>query len=167
MPEKPWHQRLLDYLAGLHAGQALESAGADGPKITASIPLSGTGYVMPMVLMFRSGGGMGSLITPGGTSYVTLENEALQFPAGEYQVNWEASPRLGRHTFRLVSVPFRSGILIHPANWPHELEGCVALGYAAGAAPSLIRDASGRGSRDAVMAFEEEMCRDSFILKVS
>lgn len=49
-------------------------------------------------------------------------------PAGRYRVTLEYSVHLKRATLRLQDVPGRSGILIHPANHPDELEGCITLG---------------------------------------
>lgn len=40
---------------------------------------------------------------------------------GEYSIGWEVADVTGR-----------SHIMIHPANWTHELEGCIAPGVAHG-----------------------------------
>lgn len=37
--------------------------------------------------------------------------------AGAYQAGWE-----------VADVPDRAYIMIHPANWPNEVEGCIAVG---------------------------------------
>ena len=49
-------------------------------------------------------------------------------PDGRYRLIWTKSPRLKRETLRVVGVPGRSGILIHPANHVEELLGCIAVG---------------------------------------
>lgn len=49
-------------------------------------------------------------------------------PAGRYLVEATLSKRFKRKMYCLVGVPDRAGIRIHPANWPDELEGCIALG---------------------------------------
>lgn len=59
-----------------------------------------------------------------------------RIPAGIYRAVWQWSPRLQRCTYRLLDVPGRTGILIHPANfagdrnmnWYSELMGCISLG---------------------------------------
>lgn len=114
---------------------------------------------MRELILHRDGGGFGYLLVDD-VLYHTLENQALEIPLGTYQVNWEPSPRLGRETYRLVSVPGRSGILIHPANFQHELEGCIALGKAR-AGLALAQ------SREAVQQFEDQLGRESFRLVVS
>lgn len=57
-------------------------------------------------------------------------------PAGVYRCVWSQSPRLKRATYRLLDVPERSGVLIHPANLfgdralglKAQVQGCIALG---------------------------------------
>ncbi len=57
-------------------------------------------------------------------------------PPGIYRAVWARSPRLKRHTFRILQVPGRSGVLIHSANfmgdreagYRAQVEGCIALG---------------------------------------
>ena len=55
---------------------------------------------------------------------------------GVYRCVWSQSPRLKRATYRLLDVPERSGVLIHPANLfgdralglKAQVQGCIALG---------------------------------------
>jgi len=76
-------------------------------------------------------------------------------PAGEYRVEWHPS-RFG-YSYRLLDVPERDGILIHAANWPYQLEGCIALGLTRG----LINNRYGVGSsRKALKLFEKLLRRD-------
>jgi len=59
-----------------------------------------------------------------------------RIPAMDYCLSWLPSNRLQRHTYRILDVPNRSGILFHPANvagdaalgYRSELLGCIALG---------------------------------------
>jgi hypothetical protein len=51
-------------------------------------------------------------------------------PCGRYLVRATYSPRFGRKMYLLLDVPHRDGIRIHPANWPRQLNGCIALGTA-------------------------------------
>lgn len=49
-------------------------------------------------------------------------------PAGTYRLNLDPSPKYGKLMWEIFGVPGRSGILIHPANRPEELDGCIAPG---------------------------------------
>lgn len=53
-------------------------------------------------------------------------------PEGKYKVIMEYSPRFNRLLPELKGVPERDEIKIHPANWPKELNGCIAVGKTAG-----------------------------------
>ena len=64
----------------------------------------------------------------------TMEREWLDnkrmvscIPAGSYKLSVSHSPRFGRRMIRVNAVPNRSGILIHNANNPQELHGCIAV----------------------------------------
>lgn len=48
-------------------------------------------------------------------------------PAGEYPLTREDHPRFGE-CFRLAGVPDRDGVLIHAANVPGQIRGCIAPG---------------------------------------
>ena len=50
-------------------------------------------------------------------------------PTGSYQVIHRTSPRYKLH-FHVLDVPNRDWILIHPANFVRQLEGCIAPGEA-------------------------------------
>ena len=67
---------------------------------------------------------------------VTLENLAKAIPAGIYEVDFNYSPHFNRVMPRII-VPSRdalaggdAGIRIHWANFPAQLEGCIAVGTA-------------------------------------
>lgn len=58
----------------------------------------------------------------------TLENTSKIIPEGEYKISLYDSPKNKMIVPLLNSVPGRSMIEIHPANWSKELEGCIAVG---------------------------------------
>ena len=65
---------------------------------------------------------------------VTLENLAKSIPAGTYELDFTYSPHFNRVMPHIV-VPSRdlaaggdAGIRIHWANFPAQLEGCIAVG---------------------------------------
>lgn len=58
---------------------------------------------------------------------VTMERTAVAVPTGTYNAHLEKSPHFGFQTPH-IDVPNRTYIEIHPANWPSQLEGCVAVG---------------------------------------
>lgn len=156
-------EQFFEFLGGSITRQR---AGLDGPSVTATVPIAATGYSMPTHFLHRServGNAVFGFLHVAGIVFHTLENYDRQISPGMYQVNWEPSPRLGRETFRLVHVPNRSGILIHPANLPEELEGCIALGLSRGelhGQPAIL------SSREAVKRFEDMLNRDSFMLSI-
>ena len=49
-------------------------------------------------------------------------------PPGRYQVYLTYSPKFGRDLPLVTGVPGRSGIRFHRANWPREIQGCIAPG---------------------------------------
>lgn len=68
--------------------------------------------------------------------WVTLERPDLNnqqgiscIPAGLYDIELKYSPHFKRIMPHLINVPNREGILIHWANWPKQLEGCIAVGH--------------------------------------
>jgi hypothetical protein len=60
---------------------------------------------------------------------ITLERDDTLIPTGTYKVSLYDSPRFKRKCPQ-IHVPGRTFILIHPANWETELEGCIAVGEA-------------------------------------
>jgi hypothetical protein len=72
---------------------------------------------------------MGSLKVDGYLEFkeVTLERTAVMIPEGQYIAQLELSPHFGFLTPHL-SVPGRTYIEQHPANFPSQLEGCQAIG---------------------------------------
>lgn len=62
--------------------------------------------------------------------WVGNKNSVSCIPAGRYLVQATQSPRFGRIMYLVQAVAGRSGIRFHSANWPEQLEGCIALGTA-------------------------------------
>jgi len=58
---------------------------------------------------------------------VTMERKSVAIPLGVYSTHLEFSPHFGFATPH-IDVPNRTYIEIHPANYPTQLEGCIAVG---------------------------------------
>lgn len=71
---------------------------------------------------------IGTLCVNGAFAAYCLENLALAIPVGTYRITLYDSPKHGPNTPLLNGVPGRTLIEIHPANWAHELLGCLAPG---------------------------------------
>ena len=78
---------------------------------------------------------LGRLVLPNSESFATLERPWKEnarglscIPAGEYAMQYTLSNRFKKRLYILLNVPGRDGIRVHAANWPSELEGCIALG---------------------------------------
>lgn len=84
-------------------------------------------------------------------------------PAGTYRCVFTYSPRFRRYLYLVGPVPGRSGIRVHPANFPRQLNGCVALGerlgWIAGEKAVLL-------SAPAVRRVEEYFGGKPFLLEV-
>lgn len=83
-------------------------------------------------------------------------------PSGIYDVQKTWSPRFGRMMFLVLGVRGRTGVRIHPANLPTQLEGCIALGLKRG---WMDGKRAVFLSQPAVRQFESEM-PDRFMLEV-
>jgi hypothetical protein len=85
-------------------------------------------------------------------------------PKGKYEVRWTFSPRFMRFMYE-VTVPNRTGIRFHSANFYYHLQGCIALGTS-----FLDINNDGRidviNSRNATRAFEDFMKREPFTLVI-
>jgi len=70
-------------------------------------------------------------------------------PVGAYDTGWRDSPRFGE-TWHIKEVQDRTYILIHAANFPKDVQGCIGLGT------GLMGDRIAvSNSRKAVARFEE------------
>ena len=70
-------------------------------------------------------------------------------PEGVYEMGWRESRKCGE-TWHVKGVPNRTHILIHTANFPQDVHGCIGLGTAP------MSDAIAVGSsREAVKNFED------------
>ena len=69
----------------------------------------------------------GKAVLNGVTICETMERTAVMIPKGVYPAVKALSPHFGFDTPHL-SVPGRTYIEIHPANYPSQLEGCIAMG---------------------------------------
>lgn len=91
-----------------------------------------------------------------GEKFYTIERPWLNnapnvscIPTGTYETGWRESPRFGE-TWHIKDVPDRTYILIHVANYPTDVMGCIGLGT------SLMGDRIAvSNSRVAVKRFEE------------
>ena len=91
-----------------------------------------------------------------GESFYTIERPWLDnapnvscIPLGNYDMGWRDSPRFGE-TWLVQEVQDRTYILIHAANFPKDVQGCIGLGT------GLMGDRIAvSNSRKAVARFEE------------
>ena len=58
----------------------------------------------------------------------TNEQNIECIPAGTYFLNLTFSALMQKYYLEVVGVPGRTGIRIHPANFPAQLKGCIAVG---------------------------------------
>jgi hypothetical protein len=78
--------------------------------------------------IFTPRGVIGDVSVDGAWECYGLENAARLIPEGRYRVVIDWSNRFQRTMPHILNVPDREGIRIHVANWPEELEGCIAVG---------------------------------------
>jgi hypothetical protein len=78
--------------------------------------------------------GIFGTLTAGGLICASCENLQKAIPAGTYKIVFDYSPRFQRELPHIL-VPSRdaaaggdAGIRIHPANYPRQLDGCIAPG---------------------------------------
>lgn len=122
----------------------------------------------------------GQLVTPSGLQLYTLERlpsgDHPCIPAGSYKCVRKPHEIQGLR-YELQNVPGRTAILIHPANFVPQLQGCISLGRAImdldlsadlankyGLKPGKMMGVS--SSRDAVSAFELDMEGEDFTLTI-
>ena len=61
----------------------------------------------------------------------TMERKAVAIPEGIYRGRKRDSPRFGMRVLG-IEVPSRTDIEVHPANYPRQLGGCIAVGESIG-----------------------------------
>lgn len=104
------------------------------------------GYFMEKVVLERFGympfGTYGKFMFPTGETFFTVERPWLDnkqgvscIPEGIYPLGLRYSPVIKRTSgglftegWEVMDVPNRSYIMIHPGNWPDDVEGCIAVG---------------------------------------
>lgn len=115
-------------------------------------------------------GTFGTMYCNGKPVCKTVEREWLNnepnvscIPAGQYRIEWHGSHKYGRRIHLIapslgVTVKGssqRTHCLFHPANLPHELEGCIAPGE------FFLRERWGVGSsKNALRNFEDLVIQD-------
>ena len=103
-------------------------------------------------------------------------NVSCILPPGEYTVTRRFSPHFKKYTYYVQSVPGRSFILIHGANfagdvdtgWQSHLQGCIALGMETGSAVNRHgqRQKCVFRSREAVSRLEAKLDFQDFKLTI-
>lgn len=71
---------------------------------------------------------LGQFLLDGHPFAFTVENNERRIPAGVYPLTLKYSPKNQRIVPWLEDVPDRECVEVHPANWPKELDGCIAPG---------------------------------------
>lgn len=159
---------LEDFVRGLMAKQST------GVSASTSAPIGSTGYAVPRAVLHRTEksdqDGTRGRLRFRGMDLASLEKPWRNnqtgiscIPAGLYRFVLAPSPRFQRPLYRAVRVMGRSDILIHPANWESQLEGCIALGVAEGSPDGrrgIVR------SREAVDLFMQSLAGSDFDLEI-
>ncbi len=84
---------------------------------------------LTLIRKFKHGDALiGELSVNGERQCYTLERDGVQIPTGTYKIELTFSPHFHR-LMPLLDCAGRTGIRIHPANYPKQLEGCIAVGY--------------------------------------
>lgn len=100
----------------------------------------------PKEVFHPCGGTFGTIELPSGLTLFTVERPWLGnkpfvscVPTGQYGLKRRRSPKVKMITdgrwetgFEITNVHGRSLVMLHPANWPDELNGCVGVGMAYG-----------------------------------
>ena len=83
---------------------------------------------LSLIRTFKHGEAIiGKLSVDGKYQCYTLERLGVEVPVGLYKIELTFSPHF-HQLMPLLDVPGRVGIRIHPANYPKQLEGCIAPG---------------------------------------
>lgn len=92
--------------------------------------------------------------------WVENMNNISCIPTGVYNCS-PYSGTIFKDVYQVEGVPNRTAILLHPANYPHELAGCIAIGY--GVAPQTPMIST---SQAAVARFKALLCYNDFLLTI-
>ena len=99
----------------------------------------------------EEGQGIWGVMTDGeGLQWYTLENAEKKIPDGTYECVRDYYYRGDYETFE-VQVEGRDRILVHSANYPHQLEGCIAPGTGRGRKDNELAVWSSRKAHDQYM----------------
>jgi Family of unknown function (DUF5675) len=120
--------KLTSFIRAAAVGGMILTAG-----LTNSTPLGGTAPVLwtkPLLQIQRTRvtreATYGTLSIAGHEICDTMERNSRIIPAGTYSVILTYSPHF-RRILPLILVKGRSGIRIHPASSPNQLEGCIGV----------------------------------------
>lgn len=78
----------------------------------------------------------------------TVERTAVMIPVGRYRLSRRMFNRGGYWAAEVEGVRGRKYILIHVANWPEDLDGCIGVGLARG----QLKRAGAPGPTEAVLS---------------
>lgn len=104
----------------------------------------------------------------------TMERDAdgdhPRIPAGSYKCTWKSKTDhpLRGPCYEIMKVTGRTAILIHAANWPDQLLGCLALGRSIGSVmrPDGTMQTGLMSSKDALFSFENDLDEEDFLLVI-
>lgn len=84
-------------------------------------------------------------------------------PIGNYMCKWTYFPRAKKYDYMVLNVPGRTGIFIHSANFPKQVEGCIFLGKSAG---TMDGEYGIFSSVTAIREFNEALNKETFQLEI-
>ena len=94
-------------------------------------------------------GTFGKLVLPSGIIVYTVERPWLNnlpgvscIPEGRYNLKRRKFNRGGYWAYVVAPVEGRLHILFHIANWPHEVQGCIGLGFEFRVGEFMVVDSS-------------------------
>jgi len=115
--------------------------GSQKPQSSLLESLSGMKSEVPLTMVdielrrfaYHPDGTLG-VIEVAGERFYTIERPWLDnkpnvscIPEGKYRMGWRESPKFGE-TWHVKDVAERTWILIHAANYPKDVQGCIGLG---------------------------------------
>lgn len=120
----------------------------------------------------------GTLVTPSGNTYATLEPKWVDnkrgescIPAGNYKLKMRRSPMVERTSrgkykdgWEVVGVKGRTYIMIHPGNFESDTNGCILVGLTHGCIGSFYGVATSQAAFTKLMS--ELQSRDEWVIGV-